>query len=335
MKKIIRILIPVLIIAIGFTAGILIYRKTGIKDMVEKNRAAENEKDVIATIGKRTFTTKEAKVYLTSVKNQTELIYGDEVWNYRISAADKSYKEMMKDNMLEKIKYIKVVCEHASEYDVTLSQEDMADVSAYVSDFFAGITESTAREYELTNELLTKIYSENILANKVYSKITLNHDTSANETNCRQADYLYMCFNKYVTDEDNNPVYLEGDALKALKEKAEAAYNAAKHGNFQSVAAAYCPEEKTELTCGKEDLPAEFADTVMNMKEGDTSALLESRDAYYIFKCVKYNNEEATKMAVQKKINSEREDYFRDIYEDWYSKTDISIDTEKWDSVVY
>ena len=190
MKKIIRILIPVLIIAVGFTAGILIYRKTGIKDMVEKNRAAENEKDVIATIGKRTFTTKEAKVYLTSVKNQTELIYGDEVWNYRITAADKSYKEMMKDNMLEKIKYIKVVCEHASEYDVTLSQEDMADVSAYVSDFFAGITESTATEYELTNELLTKIYSENILANKVYSKITLNHDTSANETNCRQADHI-------------------------------------------------------------------------------------------------------------------------------------------------
>ncbi len=335
MKKSIKILIPILIIIVGFTAGIFLYRKTGIKDMVEKNRAEENDRDIIATFGNRTLTIQEAKVYLTSVKNQTELIYGREVWDYKAEGTDKNYKELMKSNMLEKIKYIKVVCEHAGEYDVTLSTEDMADVSAYVSDFFAGISESTANEYKLNTELLTKIYSENILANKVYSKITLNHDSGANETNCRQGDFLCMSFKKYKTDEDNNPVYLDENDLAELKKNAESAYNAAKNGDFRAVATAYCAGEEIELTAGKDELPAEIADSVMMLSVGETSSLLESRDAYYVFKCVNYKNEDATKTAVQKKINQEREDYFRSIYEGWYKKTDISIDTEKWDSVSY
>ena len=207
MKKVLKILLPLLIIAAGFTAGILIYRNTGIKDMVDKNRAEENESDVIATIGKKTLTIQEARVYLTSVKNQTEAIYGSEVWDYRPKDTDGDYKSMVKESMLQKIKYIKVVCEHAHEYAVTLTPEDMAEVSAYVSDFFAGITESTANEYGLNSELLTKIYGENIRAGKVYSKITLNHNSSANEENCRQAGFLCMCFKKYSMDEQNNPVY--------------------------------------------------------------------------------------------------------------------------------
>ena len=335
MKKTLKILIPVLIAAVGVLIGILIYRKTGIIDFVENKRNESTEKDVILSISGRKLSETEAVVYLASMKNQIENMYGSEVWDYRLDEKGTDYADMMKEQMLEKIIFIKLVCANASGYGVELTSDDYVDIDVYVSDFFASISEDTAEKYKLTEDLIRKIYSDNMLAEKVYDKITLNYETTANADNCRQADFLCMVFGKTYVDEEGNTEYYTGDDLENVRKRAQAAYTAAKDGDFKSVALSYNPEADPGLTCGYDDLPSEFASKVMALEEGSISEVLETADAFYIYYCLSAKNEEATSAAVQKKESEERDAYFMELYEGWRENADIVLNTEKWENLKF
>lgn len=335
MKKALKIIIPVLIIAAGIAVGLFLYRKTGIIDFVENKRTESTEKDVVLTISGKSLNEKEARAYLASMKNQVESIYGSEIWDYKLDEKGTNYAGMMKERMLDKIIFIKLVCANASGYGVELTADDRVDIDGYVNEFFANISEDTASEYDLTNELVTKIYSENMLAEKVYDKITLNYKTTANEDNCRQADFLRMVFSKTYINEDGETITYTGEDLENVKSRAQAAYTAAKDGDFKTVALAYNPEADAEVTCGLSDLPQGIGEKIMALGEGSISEVLEAPDAFYIYYCKKAKNEEATASAVQKRESEERDEYFMQLYEGWRDNADIVINTDKWENLNY
>ena len=335
MKKLLKILIPFLIVAVGGLIGYLIYSHTGIVEMVENKKKSEKDENVIAVINGRTLTEEEGRAYLISMRNQIEAIYGTEIWSFALNSDGDTYDQMLKESMYEKIKYIKLVCANAEAFEVSLSSDDLADINTYVTAFFAGISKETAEKYSLTTELMTKIYSENVLAAKVYNRITLNHNVDANENNCRQADFYKMEFKKYYLDDEGEPVYYSESELSDLKTKVASAYVGAQNTSFQNVALSFLPEDDYRVTCGRSDLPLGIAEDVMALKQDELSEVLETSDAWYIYKCVSVKNEEATKEAIQEKTEKDRDEYFKNLYENWYKNAVIEEDTAKWERLEY
>jgi foldase protein PrsA len=333
MKKALRILMIFAAAALGVLLGIFIYKKTNIKEYALQLKNNEISNDVVVTVAGETITFTEARAYLAATQNRIESIYGSDVWDYVIDEEGTTYGEELKDSALEKLIYLKLVCANAEQYGVSIDSADRININQYTSDFFEGISESTADDYDLTEDVVKQIYTDNILAKKVYDKITLNAETDADEENCRQADFYVIEIYKYYTDESGENIYYTGDELETAKKKAEDAFTAAANESFQSVAMRYSDNSETELTCGGEDLPLAAADKVMALSSGQYTDIIETTDSYIIYYCINSNNEEATKQAVQDKTVEQQKECFSNLYTVWRENADIEINEELWNKL--
>ena len=329
-KKLIIAIVLILIAAAGFGLGVYFYKNTGIADFVEKKRTESSESNVVASINDYNLTVDECRVYIAALTNQIESIYGNEIWNYKLDTEGTSYEEMMKKSLLEKLIYIKLVCSMADDVGVSLDSNDTVNINGYVADFFAGISEDTAENYGLTTDLITEIYKDNVLARKVYDSLTLNYDVNATTENCRQGDFIRIFIKKYRIKEDGEYIYYAGDELADVYDRAKAAREEAAAGNFADVAARYDESGQTEITLGADALTEETASVVMGLKEGEISEVLDTDDYYCIYYCVSSYNADATALRVQAATAEGRDEYFRNLYDEWYADADIRIDNDKW-----
>ncbi len=328
-----KLLTIALIILLGVMLGVFIYSKTGIKDFVEQKKNEKLDKDIVAKVADTTISEAESRVYLAAMRNQIESIYGEEVWDYKVDDDGTKYSELMKNGVLDKIIYVKLVCANAEGYGVTLTADDKLDVEEYVTDFFAGITEDTAKEYNLSKELVTKIYEENILAAKVYDKITLNYTVDANEENCRQGTYVITKINKFYLDTGGNKVYYSEEELSSIKSRANLAQSAMKGGDAYQVALNEGSMDEPRINCGIEYFPEEMREEVKALTDGQTGTVFENEESYIIVHCEEDYNEEATKKAIKQKIDADRDAYFNSLYTLWRDGAEIEIDKEKWEQI--
>lgn len=333
MKKKFRIIVLILIVVLGSVLGVFIYKKTNIGSFVEKKKNESLEKNVVASVAERTVTEAEARVYIAAMSSQIESIYGDEVWSYVVDEEGTKYSDLMKDNVLEKIIYIKLVCANADQYGVELTADDKLDVDKYVTDFFAGISRETSEKYNLTKELVTKIYEENILASKVYDKITLNYEVDADSESCRQARFVILKLDKYHTDSKGDKVYYLEDEIIELRKRAEGFRSAMKGGNQYQIALNSGSLEEPRVTCGRDYFPEEVADKVFSLEDNMLGDVIESEDAFYVVYCEEDNDDKATEAAIEEKILSDRKVYFNSLYTLWRESVDVEIDYEKWDKI--
>lgn len=323
----------ILIVILGVFLGIFIYKKTNIREFVENRRNEHLANDIVATVADRSITEAEARVYLAAMKSRIESIYGEEVWNYKVDDEGTAYSELMKNSVLDKMIYIKLVCANAEEYGVELTADDRLDVEKYVTDFFAGISEDTAEEYDLTRDMVTKIYEENVLAAKVYDKITLNYNVEANSENCRQARFVIAKIDKFTVDTEGNRVYYSEDELAELRNRLNGVYSAMKNGDAYQAALSSGSLEEPRVTCGKEYFPAEAAEAAFALTDGGLSDIIETDESFYIIYCEEDNDASATEEAIQTKIYTERKEYFNSLYTLWRDSASIELDEEKWDKI--
>ncbi len=333
MKKNFAAIIIALIAVLGVFLGIFIYDKTNIRQYVENRRNKKLENDVVASVAGKNITETEARVYLAAMRSKVEGIYGGEIWDYTVDDEGTKYSELMKKSVLDKLIYVKLVCANAKEYGVELDADDRIDIQGYTDNFFAGISQETAEEYMLTEEIVKKIFEENVLAAKVYDKITLNYDVDANEDNCRQARFVIAKIDKFTVDSDGNKTYYSEEELTAVKNTALGVRQSMRTGNAYQAAKASGSLEEPRVTCGTEDLPEDVREAAFALTDGALSEVLESKDAFYIFYCEEDNDADATANAIQDKITKDRNSYFNTLYALWSESASIEIDEDKWDEI--
>lgn len=334
MKRLIKIGLAALAVVLGIILGTFVYRNTDIQGFADKKRDEQLQNDTVIKIADMTVSKTEAVAYLEAMKDKIEGIYGTEVWNYRLDSEGTEFYDTMKQGVLDKLIYIKIICANADVYGVKLAAADELNIDEYVAGFFAGINEETAEEYNLTEAVVRRIYEENVLADKVYESITLSHEVNADEENCRQADFQVIEIDKFLLDGEGTKVYFEAEKLEEIKKKAgDAAAELSSGADFKSVALVYSDNSQLEVTCGASELPLSIEEQVMSLKAGENSGVLETSESFLIYKCINEKNQEATEEAVEKAIKEGREEYFSSLFALWKEGTDIEINQKLWDSL--
>ncbi len=334
MKKLIKTGLIVLAAVLGIILGMFVYKNTDIQGLADKKRDEQLQNDIVIKVADMTVSKTEAVAYLEAMKDKTEGIYGTEVWGYRLDSEGTEFYDTMKQGVLEKLIYIKIICANADVYGVKLTAADELNIDEYVADFFAGINEETAEKYNLTETVVRRIYEENVLADKVYESITLSHEVKADEEKCRQADFQVIEIDKFLLDGEGTKIFFDDEKLEEAEKKAqEAAAELSAGIDFESAALLYSDNSQTEITCGASDLPLSIAEQVMALKEGESSGVLETTDSFLIYRCVSEKNQQATEEAVEKAIKEGREEYFSSLFALWKDGTDIEINQKLWDSL--
>ena len=85
---------------------------------------------------------REGMVYLNAVQQDYEQYYGSDIWKYAIDSHGNTMGEVIKEQTLEQMIYIKVVCQKASELGIVLSEEELQTVDTQTADYMAKLQES-------------------------------------------------------------------------------------------------------------------------------------------------------------------------------------------------
>ena len=138
---------------------------------------------------------REGMVYLNAVQKDYEQYYGSDIWKYAIDAQGNTMGEIIKEQTLEQIIYIKVVCRKSSELGIVLSEEELQTVDMQTADYMEKLKDSTLLLHGVNADIVRRIYSDNLLARKTFEVTTLNVDTDIPNEEAAQHRFPYFFHN--------------------------------------------------------------------------------------------------------------------------------------------
>ena len=286
-------------------------------------------------IGNTQVDYREGMVYLDAVQQDYEQYYGSDIWKYAIDAQGNTMGEVIKQQTLEQIIYIKVVCQKASELGIVLSEEELQTVDIQTADYMAKLKESDLLLHGVNADIVRRIYSDNLLARKTFEVTTLNVDTDIPDEEAAQHRFQTIAIRNFKIDASGNRISYEGEELTELKARVEKLRELAlTSDNFYKLASANTEESTMlEVTGGKGDFPASYESEVLALGTGEVSEVIETTDYYYIFYCVTEFDIDATHEKKEEIIANRQEEEFRTRYQEWREMTHIEVNEEVWEAL--
>lgn len=278
---------------------------------------------------------REGLVYLDAVKADYEQYYGSDIWKYEIDANGNTMGQVIKDQTLEQIIYIKVVCQKADELGIVLSEEELQQVDQQTAAYMQKIQGSELLLHGVNADIVRRIYSDNLLARKTFEVTTLNVDTDIPDEEAAQRRFYTIAIRNYKIDASGNRAAYEGTELEELKARVENLRQQAMiTEDFYKLAAANTEDSTMlEITGGMGDFPAEYEDAVLALNTGEVSKVVESEDYYYIFYCVTDFDMDATYEKKEEMIATRQEKEFQTRYKEWRGTTHIEVNEEIWNAL--
>ena len=278
---------------------------------------------------------REGMVYLNAVQEDYEQYYGSDIWKYAVDAQGNTMGEIIKAQTLEQIIYIKVVCRKADNLGIVLSEEELQQVEQQTTDYMKKIQGSDMLLHGVNADIVRRIYSDNLLARKTFEVTTLNVDTDIPNEEAAQHKFQTIAIRNFKIDSSGNRVSYEGTEKEELKNRVEALrQQAVETEDFYKLASANTEDSTMlEITGGVGDFHDSYEETVLSLKTGDVSEVLETTDYYYIFYCVSDFDADATHEKKEEIIAVCQEEEFQTRYKEWRGTTHIEVNEEVWEAL--
>ena len=278
---------------------------------------------------------REGMVYLNAVQEDYEQYYGSDIWKYAVDSHGTTMGKLIKDQTLEQIIYVKVVCQKASELGIVLSEEELQQVDEQTAAYMEKIQGSELLMHGVNADIVRRIYSDNLLARKTFEVTTLNVDTDIPDEEAAQHKFYTIAIRNFKIDSGGNRVSYEGLELEELKNRVNSLRaQALQTEDFYKLAAANTEEATMlELTGGIGDFPETYEDAVLALNAGEISEVIETTDYYYIFYCVTDFDVDATQERKEEMIATRQEEEFKTRYKEWRGTTHIEVNEEIWDAL--
>jgi len=317
------------------------YKKEETPKETQENVAlTENAGELIAMVGDVKVYYNEAMVYLRSAQENYETEYGNDIWQCDIFGNGNNFGNLIKDEVMKQITELKIIEKKAKELDITLTEEELADANAYAKEHYEGLTTEDIDQYFVTEELLKKVYMDNMLADKVFETITLNVDTTVSDLETKQITVQDILI--YNTDFDN-----EGKKVELTTEEKELAYEkvstlleqAKETDDFYTLAKDNSEADTIEYTFGRDGGPKDYSEAfeqaAFALKAGEISNIITTDYGWHILYCVTDFNEDATTEVKEDIIEQRQIEMFSKLYTEWSADVDVVINSEAWGAVAY
>lgn len=328
-------------IAVLLLAGVCIFAgATGCKqknaeNVTEKAEKAEKAEDdtIIMSVGDELVSVDEVNAYAFFLKQQYEGNVGRVIWDYNME--NETLADYAKEQIKSLISQLKILKQEAKKQGIELMEEEKEEARSYAIAFLDQLEEDKKQESYLSEDLLTSIYEENILANKIFEISTNDVDTNISDDEAKQISIQCLTILTKGTDKNGNSVVMTEEAKKKAKVKAKSLFKDAKEAeNFLSFAQSNSDVEEVEYTFSKAEAAAEFPDAVFTMKSGEYD-FLEGENGYYIVYCVNDDDEDATARRKEEIILERQKVSFEEKFSEWSSNYPIVVSTTLWDEIKF
>lgn len=273
---------------------------------------------------------REAMLYLQAAKQEYESAYGEDIWQYILHEDGTTLGEWVKDQTLEQIIYVKIVCAQAKRLGIELDSEEKNRVAERTEEYMGKAEYGTLALYGIARKDVERVYTDTALAQKIYDSVTLNVDTDISNAEAAQKHIQSLMLKNYHEDELGNRSSLTVQELIATLDRFDALFAEAQTTkDFYSLAYANTDDKQyLDMMVGDGELPEEFS-AAYGLAAGEAMQL-RSDSGYYIFYCVSEYDEDATIAKKEEMIALRQEEEFKKLYEQWRREAIIEMNETIW-----
>lgn len=293
------------------------------------------EKDEVFRIEDVSCMLPEIMVYLTNTQNQYEQVYGEAIWE--TSVGDVTLEENVKDIVLAKIARTKTLNLMAKENDVSLNDAEMNKVKVAADEYYDSLSEAERDALEIDKALITNLYKECALADKVCEYILedINPEVSDDEARIVTVEHIFM--KTYMLDGTGTKVTYTDAMKQKVYDEMQDVLELAQSGehSFKSLMDEYNEAELNTISFGKGEVDKAFEEAAFNMETNELSGIVEGEDGYYIIKCINTFDKEETDANKLKIMEERREEAFYQEYENFVSSLTRDLNEKLWEDVEF
>lgn len=316
----------------------LSYYKRDSSDHKGESVATMDSGELVATIGDTKVYYNEAMVYLKSTQEKYEADYGKGIWNADILGNGQTFGTMIKVEVINQITELKIIRAEAGKEGIILSEEELAGAATYAKEHYEGLKEEDISKYFITEELLQQVYSDHLLANKMFENLTINVDTEVPDEEAKQITVQDIFIYSVDVDLKGNKLDLNDEVKTAAFEKIKNLLIQAKDTeDFYALAEANTEVDTIEYTFGKGQGPEDYGDTfeqaALSLGTGQVSDIITTDTGWHIIYCVSDFNDDATTQVKENIIEERRNQMFSELYAEWSKDYKVVINDKVWDSV--
>lgn len=229
-------------------------------------------------------------------------------------------EDMVKADVLDRIKIFYAVAQYARDNGITLDDEDYKEIDQYVSDYLAGNAKVTAAT-GATKESLKSIYETESYYNKGCDLILKDETFSVNEEDIRQT-HIYV-FELYP------------DSVEFPEDTANGILARIKNGEDLKTISDVYGVSLSEGNVGKDTTVGEnIKTTCLSLHDGESAIAVED-DAYFVIYCVEENDEDATEIAREDAISLLKSAKLKEFYDEYTKNMTITVDEKLWNKITF
>ncbi len=282
-------------------------------------------------IGSTVCTVPEAMIYLSTFYNQYTEIYGNELWTYDFGGV--TLESYVKDVVLSKMAQIKVICLMAEERDITLSDEEKELAKKAAKAYYELIPEEFRKEYGITEKVAGQVFEEYRLVNKVYNEIIDSVELEISDDEARSVTVQYI-FLKTWEMENGKKVYYDDEKRSQVLKQAEDLYAQLQDGAvFEILAQTYSDEDTTSISFGRGEMDEALEEAAFSLNQDELSRVIAAKDGFYILKCVRTFDAEATEKNKEVLGKKKQKEAFSSAYEEIVTDTPSQFRDRVWESI--
>lgn len=305
------------------------------KHLPKNDKGTKWQEGCFLKVGDVQVDCREGMVYLDAAKSEYEKYYGEEIWDYPVDANGGTMGSLLKENVLEQIVYIKVVCRKADELGIVLSTEELQQVEVQTEAYMEKAADSPLLKYGVNADIVRRIYSDNLLARKTYETATLNVNTEIPDEEARQRKFYSLAVRNYKVDASGEKQPYEGEEAEELKKRMEELLKTAREQkDFYTWAASLTEDtEHLNLCGGAGDFPEELETVLFSLSDGELSDVVWTEEYGYIFYCVSDFDIDATLAVKEKMIYERQKEEFQLLYATWKTAAGVELNEDEWKKI--
>lgn len=290
-------------------------------------------KNEVFRIEDMSCTVPEIMVYLTTTQNQYEEVYGEQIWQTNLDGV--TLEENVKETVLAKIAQIKSLNLLAQSKEVSLDEAELAKVAQAAEAYYTSLNETEIELMGVTREVITQLYAEYALAEKVYAHIIKDINPEISDDEARIITVEHILIKTYTTDGSGKRVEYTETAKAEAYETACEVLALATDGQheFTSLISQYSEDSIATYSFGKGEMDAAFENAAFNLGENEISGVVESEHGYHIIKCITTFNREQTDQNKLTIMEERKKEVFGEEYDVFVETLTRQLNEEVWEDV--
>lgn len=290
-------------------------------------------KDEIFRIEDESCKKDEVMVYLTTIQNQYESVYGQEIWDAALG--DVTLEENVKETVLARIAQVKTMYLLAIEKGVTLNEDEQELVNRAAEEYYGSLNDTEIERMGVSKQTVQKLYREYAMAEKVYKQLIADINPEISDDEARIITVQHILLRTYTVDGSGKKVAFSDTAKQsAYKKICEIREQAVAEGQDFSELAVQCSED-TNITYsfGKGEMDVAFEDAAFLLETNEISPVVESESGYHIIKCINTFDREETDANKLVIIEKRRKEAFGQEYDAFVQTLAKNLNRDLWEDI--